>query len=132
MADMPEVFDRLAAQAETWVSQPEPPAFELSSDRVLVGADERDRVEVTVKDFKVASIHVDDYWYAAAQPSLHEIEAVIRDAVNRTLQAYWDAELADAVERGIPMGEYAAGVRQLAADFRVAYERAMERMERHL
>lgn len=131
-AEMPEMFDRLSAQIQEWAREyPEPPEFELSSERDLTCTGLDGRVEVTMKDFKVASIHVDDTWYAESLPSLLEIEASVRDAVNVTLKEYWAAELAEAKEHQVPMGVIASGVQQLAVDFRGAYANAVARLEAH-
>src|SRR5674476_811666 len=73
--EMPDMFDKLTAQVEQWAEiYPEPPEFELASDRELTRTDAAHRVEVTMKDFKVASVHIDDTWYTEWLPSLLQIE----------------------------------------------------------
>lgn len=129
---MPDVFDRLTEQVGRWANDyPEPPEFELSSDRELTCTDPAGRVQVTMKDFAIASIHVDDAWYAESLPSLMEIEQAVKAAVNVTLTAYWTAELDDAKAHRTPMGEIAAGLEKLSVEFRGAYANAVARLESH-
>ena len=130
--EMPDVFDALAEKAQSWARQfPEPPEFALTSDRELTCTDPAGRVQVTMKDFAVASIHVDDTWHAESLPSLMEIEQAVRAAVNVTLGEYWNAELADAKAHRTPMGEIAVGLEKLSVEFRGAYENAVARLESH-
>lgn len=130
--EMPDMFDRLTAQAQRWEEQyPEPPEFELSSDRELSRTDASRRVLVTMKDFKIASVHIDDTWYAEWLPSLLEIEQAVRDAVNATLGEYWAQELQDAKDHQTPMGEIASGLQELSVEFRGAYEKAVARLDAH-
>lgn len=84
-----------------------------------------------MKDFAIASIHVDDAWYAESLPSLMEIEQAVKAAVNVTLTAYWTAELDDAKAHRTPMGEIAAGLEKLSVEFRGAYANAVARLESH-
>jgi hypothetical protein len=131
-AEMPDMFDRLTEQVDRWANEyPEPPDFELSSDRELTCTDPAGRVQVTMKDFAVASIHIDDTWHAGSLPSLMEIEQAVRAAVNATLSVYWSAELDDAKAHRTPMGEIAAGLEKLSVEFRGAYANAVARLESH-
>ena len=128
--EMPDMFDRLTAQVEQWAElYPEPPEFELASDRELTRADRR--VEVTMNDFRVASVHIDDTWYAEWLPSLLQIEQAVRDAVNVALGDYWAEELQDAKDHQTPMVEIAAGLQELSVEFRGAYANAVARLEAH-
>jgi hypothetical protein len=130
--EMPDMFDRLTAQAQRWADKnTEPPEFELSSDRELSRTDAAHRVQVTMKDFKIASVHIDDTWYAEWLPSLLEIEQAVRDAVNATLGEYWAQELQDAKDHRTPMGEIASGLQELSVEFRGAFEMAVARLDAH-
>jgi hypothetical protein len=130
--EMPDMFDKLTAQAQRWAERyPEPPEFELSSDRELSRTDASHRVQVTMKDFKVASVHIDDAWYSEWFPSLLEIEQAVRDAVNAALGDYWNQELEDAKAHRTPMGEIASGLQELSVEFRGAYEKAVARLDAH-
>ena len=130
--EMPDMFDQLTAQAETWAERyPEPPDFELSSERELTRTDTERRVEVTMKDWRVASVHIDDTWYTEWLPSLLQIEQAVRDAVNAALGDYWTKELQDAKDHHTPMGEIAAGLQALSVEFRGAYANAVARLEAH-
>lgn len=130
--EMPDVFDRLTEQAQRWAEEfPEPPDFELASDRELSCTDRDEHVEVTMRDFRIGSVRIDETWYAEWLPSLVQIELAVAEAVNAALVAYWNAELADAKAHRTPMGEIAAGLEQLSADFRGAYEKAVARLEAH-
>jgi hypothetical protein len=130
--EMPDMFDKLTAQAQRWAERyPEPPEFELSSDRELSRTDASHRVQVTMKDFKVASVHIDDAWYSEWFPSLLQIEQAVRDAVNAALGDYWAEELQDAKDHQTPMGEIAAGLQELSVEFRGAYANAVARLEAH-
>ena len=92
--EMPDMFDRLTEQAERWAKEfPDVPEFELSSDREVSGTDPQQHVEVTMQDFKVASIHIDDTWFADSLPSLMQIEQAVKAAVNTVLADYWAQEL---------------------------------------
>ena len=54
---------------EQWAEMyQEPPEFELASDRELTRTDAERRGEVTMKTFKVASVHIDDTWYTEWLP----------------------------------------------------------------
>lgn len=131
-AEMPDMFDRLTEQVQKWAKDyPDPSDFSLSSDRELTCTGPDGRVEVTVKDFQVASIHIDDTWYAESLPSLLEIEQAVRAAVNVGLTQYWDEELADAKDHRTPMGEIASGLETLSVEFRGAYANAVRRLEAH-
>ncbi|MDO5285228.1 MAG: hypothetical protein Q4G45_00170 [Actinomycetia bacterium] len=128
------MFDKLTERVEAWsqtLPDTPPEEWALSSNRVLSGSDRDEHVVVTVRDFKVASIRIDDGWYAASMPELSEIEQAVAEAVNVTLERYWAEELAAAQEAYTPMGEVAAGLRELSGEFRGAYEKAVERLERH-
>ena len=128
--EMPEVFDKLTAEAQRWAEQyPEPPEFELSSDRELSRSDASHRVQVTMKDFKVASVHIDDAWCTEWFPSLLEIEQAVRDAVNAAIGDYWNQELEDAKAHRTPMGDIASGLQELSVEFRGAYEKAVARLD---
>jgi hypothetical protein len=130
--EMPDVFDRLTAQAQRRAEQyPEPTEFELSSDRELSRTDASHRVQVTMKDFTVASVHIDDAWYSEWFPSLLEIEQAVRDAVNAALTDYWNQELEDAKAHRTPMGDIASGLQELSVEFRGAYETAVARLDAH-
>jgi hypothetical protein len=130
--EMPDVFDALTEKAQSWAREfPEPPEFELASDRELTCTDPAGRVQVTMKDFAVASIHIDDTWHAESMPGLMEVEQAVKAAVNVTLSEYWTAELADAKAHHTPMGEIAAGLEKLSVEFRGAYENAVARLEPH-
>jgi hypothetical protein len=130
--EMPDMFDKLTAQAGQWAElYPEPPEFELSSDRELTRTDAERRVEVTMKDWHVASVHIDDTWYTEWLPSLLQIEQAVRDAVNAALGDYWAHELRDAKDHQTPMGEIAAGLQELSVEFRGAYANAVARLEAH-
>jgi hypothetical protein len=130
--EMPDMFDKLTAQAQRWAEQyPEPPEFELASDRELTRTDTERRVEVTMKDFKVASVHIDDTWFSEWLPSLLQIEQALRDAVNAALGDYWNQELEDAKAHRTPMGEIASGLQELSVEFRGAYANAVARLEAH-
>jgi len=109
--EMPDMFDKLTAQVEQWAEKyPEPPEFELASDRELTRTDADRRVEV---------------------PSLLQIEKAVRDAVNAALGDYWAQELQDAKDHQTPMGEIAAGLQELSVEFRGAYANAVARLEAH-
>ena len=130
--EMPDMFDRLTAQVEQWAEMyQEPPEFELASDRELTRTDAERRVEVTMKNFKVASVHIDDTWYTEWLPSLLQIEQAVRDAVNAALSDYWAKELQDAKDHQTPMGEIAAGLQELSVEFRGVYENAVARLDAH-
>ena len=131
-AEMPDMFDRLTEQVDRWAKEyPEPPEFELSSDRELTCTDPAGRAQVTMKDFAIASIHIDDTWHAEMLPSLMEIEQAVKAAVNVTLSEYWTAELDDAKAHRTPMGQIAAGLEKLSVEFRGAYANAVARLESH-
>jgi hypothetical protein len=130
--EMPDMFDKLTAQVEQWAEQyPEPPEVELSSDRELTRSDADRRVEVTMKDWRVGSVHIDHTWYTEWLPSLLQIEQAVRDAVNEALGDYWAKELQDAKDHWTPMGEIAAGLQELSVEFRGAYAHAVARLESH-
>jgi hypothetical protein len=130
--ELPDMFDKLTTQVGEWAEQyPDPPDFDLGSDRELTTTDAERRVEVTMKDFRVASVHIDDTWYSEWLPSLLQIEQAVRDAVNTALSAYWNQELEDAKAHRIPMGEIAAGLQELSVEFRGAYANAVARLEAH-
>ena len=130
--EMPDAFDALTEKAQSWAREfPEPPEFALASDRELTCTDPAGHVQVTMKDFSVASIHIDDMWHATYLPSLIQIEQTLKAAVNVTLSEYWNAELADAKAHRTPMGEIAAGLEKLSVEFRGAYENAVARLESH-
>ena len=131
-AEIPDMFDRLTEQVDRWAKEyPEPPEFELSSDRELTCTDPAGRVQVTMKDFAIASIHIDDTWHAASLPSLMQIEQAVKLAVNVVLSEYWNAELDDAKAHRMPMGEIAAGLEKLSVEFRGAFANAVARLESH-
>lgn len=130
--EMPDMFDKLTTQVERWAEQhPEPPELEPASERELTRTDAEHRVEVTMKDWKVASVHIDDTWFAEWLPSLLQIEQAVRDSVNAALSDYWTEELLDAKDHHTPMGEIAAGLKELSAEFRSAYASAVARLEAH-
>ena len=130
--EMPDMFDKLTAQAEQWAeSLPEPPELDLTSERELTCSDAERRVEVTMKDWQVKSVHIDDTWYTEWLPSLLQIEQAVRDAVNTALRDYWSQELQDAKDHHTPMGEIAAGLQKLSVEFRGAYANAVARLEAH-
>ncbi len=130
--EMPDMFDRLAEEAERWANQfPEVPEFDLSSDREVSGTDPAGHVEVTMQDFKVASIHIDDAWFSESMPSLMQIEQAVKAAVNGVLGEYWAQELQEAKDHHTPMGEIAAGLQELSIGFRAAFENAVARLEAH-
>lgn len=130
--EMPDMFDRLTEQAERWAKEfPDVPEFELSSDREVSGTDPQQHVEVTMQDFKVASIHIDDTWFADSLPSLMQIEQAVKAAVNTVLADYWAQELQAAKDHHTPMGEIAAGLQELSVGFRAAFENAVARLEAH-
>ena len=130
--EMPDMFDKLTAQAQQWAeSCPEPPAFELASERELTRSDAERRVEVTMRDWHVKSVHIDDTWYTEWLPSLLQIEQAVRDAMNAALGDYWAQELQDAKDHQTPMGEIAAGLQALSVEFRGAYANAVARLEGH-
>ncbi len=127
--EMPDVFDRLRDKAAVWAEKyPNPPDFELHSDRVLEAQDDDCRVWVTIKDFEVSSIRVDAFWWGQ-NPPLADVEKHIRDAVNAGLRRYWDEEIEAAQGSSTPMGEVAEGLKQLSGEFREAYERAFRRLD---
>lgn len=131
--DLPEMYDRLTAKAQEWArANPNPPDFELSSSRTLSANDANGRVEVTMANFEIASIRVDDYWFNMSEPDLPTLEQAIREAVNVALKTYLTEEFEEAAEHAIPMGDLAAGLRELSVDFRAAYENAVARLDRHL
>ena len=82
-----------------------------------------------MKDWKVASVHIDDTWYAEWLPSLLQIERAVRDSVNAALTDYWTQELLDAKAHHTPMGEIAAGLKEPSVEFRSAYANAIARLE---
>lgn len=130
--EMPDMFDRLAEEAGRWANQyPEVPEFEPSSDREVSGTDPAGHVEVTMQDFKVASIHIDDAWFSESLPSLMQIEQAVKAAVNGVLGEYWNQELQEAKDHHTPMGEIAAGLQELSVGFRAAFENAVARLEAH-
>lgn len=130
--EMPDMFDKLTARAEHWAtSYPEPPEFELTSERELTRSDAERRVEVTMKDWQVASVHIDDTWYTEWLPSLLQIEQAVRAAVNAALHEYWSQELEHAKDHHTPLGEIAAGLQELSVEFRDAYANAVARLEAH-
>lgn len=130
--EMPDMFDKPTRQVEQWAQDyPEPPEFEVASDRELTRTDAEGRVEITMKDWRVASVHIDDTWYTEWLPSLLQIEQAVRDAVNVALGDYWAHELQDAKDHRTPMGEIAAGLQELSVEFRGAYANAVARLEAH-
>jgi hypothetical protein len=130
--EMPDMFDKLTAQAEQWAeAHPEPPDFEPASERELTSCDAERRVEVTMKDWQVKSVHIDDTWYTEWLPSLLQIEHAVRDAVNAAMGAYWSQELQAAKDHHTSMGEIAAGLQELSVEFRAAYANAVARLEAH-
>ena len=133
--EMPDVFDRLQERVEQWsATLPDTPPGQwvLSSDRELSGSDPQERVMVTIRNFEVASIRVDPVWYGSSFPSLEELEDRIRQAVNMVWAQYWAEEVAAAQEAYTPMGEIAAGLQELSVVFRGAYEKAVQRLDRHV
>jgi hypothetical protein len=130
--EMPDMFDKLMAQAEQWAeAYSESPEFEPASERELTRSDVEGRVEVTMKDWQVKAVHIDDTWYTEWLPSLLQIELAVRDAVNAALGEYWSQELQDAKDHHTPMGEIAAGIQELSVEFRGAYAKAIARLEAH-
>ena len=130
--EMPDMFDKLTAQAQRWAEQyPQPPDFELASSRELTRTDTDRRVEVTMKDWRVASVHIDDTWFSEWLPSLLQIEQAVRDAVNAVLGEYWNQELEEAKAHRTAMGEIASGLEELSVEFRGAYEKAVARLDAH-
>ncbi len=130
--EMPDMFDKLTRQVERWAEHcPEPPEFEPASERELTGSDDDRRVEVTMKDWHVASVHIDDTWYTEWLPSLLQIEQAVRDAVNVVLAEYWSQELQNAKDHHTPLGEIVAGLQELSVEFRGAYANAVARLEAH-
>ena len=130
--EMPDMFDKLTAQTQRWAElRPDPPDFELASERELTRSDAERRVDVTMKDWRVGTVHIDDTWYTEWLPSLLQIEQAVRDAVNAALVDYWAEELQDAKDHRRPMGEIAAGLKELSVEFRGAYAKAVARLEAH-
>jgi hypothetical protein len=130
--EMPDMFDRLTEQVQRWAEEyPEPPAFVLTSDKELSGTDPAGHVEVTMRDFAVASVHIDDAWFADYLPSLMQIEQAVKAATNTVLADYWAQELQDAKDHRTPMGEIAAGLEELSVGFRAAFENAVARLDAH-
>ena len=130
--EMPDMFDKLTAQAQRWAEHyPQPPDFELASSREISRTDTERRVEVTMKDWRVASVHIDDTWFSEWLPSLLQIEQAVRDAVNAVLGEYWNQELEEAKAHRTAMGEIASGLEELSVEFRGAYEKAVARLDAH-
>ncbi|MGA4508506.1 hypothetical protein ACQB6R_09555 [Propionibacteriaceae bacterium G1746] len=128
--EMPEMFDRLTAQVGEWAARsPEPPQeFELSSERELTGTDPDGLVTVTMKDFKVEQISLDGYWFDQTKPSARAVEAATVEAVNDVLGRYLRDEILEAQSHALPMDEVYAGLKELSADFNVAYANALSRL----
>lgn len=130
MTEMPDMFDRLTQQVGQWASKhPDPPAeFELSSERELTGSDSAGLVTVTMKDFKVAGISFDSYWYDQQEPTAHDVARATAEAVNNVMLQYLREEILEAQSHALPMAEVYSGLRELSADFTVAYQKAMSRL----
>lgn len=130
-SDMPDMFDRLTAKVGEWKDAPPPDDFEMSSDRELSESDDGERVTVTMKNFEITQIEYSTYWFRGTQPTETEVAEATMQAVNKVMKRYWEEEMADAASHAIPMGEIYEGLKELSGDFRGAYERAMERLERY-
>lgn len=128
--EMPDMFDRLTSQVGEWAEKnPSPPQeFELSSDRELTGTDPDGLVTVTMKDFKVDRISFDSYWFDSQSPSAETLARHTAAAVNAVMNQYLREEILEVQEHALPMNEVYAGLKELSADFRVAYTRAAARL----
>lgn len=63
--EMPDMFDRLAEEAERWASQfPRSPSSPCRVTGRCPVRIRRGTSRVTMQDFKVASIHIDDAWFS--------------------------------------------------------------------
>ena len=133
MTEMPEMFDRLTDQVGEWAeTHPGPPGeFELTSDRELTGTDSEGLVTVTMKDFKVDSIAFDSYWFDQQHPSAATLARATAEAVNAVMQQYLREEILESQSHALPMGELYAGLKEFSADFSVAYEKALSRLQTH-
>lgn len=133
--NMPELYDQLVERTAAWSEQnpTRPERYELSSERVLSGSDERSRVTVTMQDFAVTSVRLDPAWYATAE--MEAVEEAVTAAVNATLKAYLDAELSEAAQAApADMATVHQELLGFSGEFHAAFDRAMgdltERMRR--
>lgn len=126
---MPQVFDRLTALSGELADHPQPPSWELSSERELTRTDAEDRVTVTVKDFRISGLRIDHVWYHDADQD--EVEERVKDAVNVAMTQYLTEELAEASDLAQEMGagdrrSIHARLLELSADFHAAYSRQLD------
>ncbi len=127
---MPDLFDQLAATTQAWADKaPDPYEFALTSKRVVTDSDSRGLVTVTMDDFKVASISVDPVWASEPHRTMTELTEPIVEAVNTVLKAYLVGEFSEAKNGALPMNEISDKLKELSADFTVAYEKSLSRLQ---
>ena len=83
---MPEMFDRLTDQVGQWsLLQPGTGDYILSSDRELTDSDDTGLITVTMKDFEVASVHVDEFLWDSPDLTPESLGAATTQAINKVL-----------------------------------------------
>lgn len=111
--------------------QPEPLSFalELHSERELSGTDPDGFVTVTMKDFKVDSIVVNERWLENDHPSPAVVTRATIAAVNAVLQDYLVAEMTELRNQKVSLPEMYEVLQTFTTDFSAASSKAWARLE---
>lgn len=123
---MPALLAQLADISKRMADHPPTadPAPSLTSDRELSGTDEADKVTVTMKDFKVASVRVDPIWFETADRA--DVEDRVAEAVNVVLAQYLLAEFEVMSEAQTGIKDLHRVLREMSADATAAFTRDID------
>ena len=122
---IPDVIVRLAEFSGQLAAQdPEPPVWELTSDRVVTRSDPEGRVEVTVGDYAVRSVRIDPDFLMAGD--LSDLEDAIAVAATTALKQFLKEEMEEAAAGSSPMGEVHAQLLNISRDVTAAFDRHMD------
>lgn len=123
---MPALLAQLADISKRMADHPPPadPALSLTSDRELSGTDEADKVTVTMKDFKVASVRVDPIWFETADRA--DVEDRVAEAVNVVLAQYLLEEFEAMSEAQTGIKDLHRVLREMSADATAAFTRDID------
>ena len=122
---IPDVIDRLVEFSGRLAAEnPEPPVWELTSDRVVTRSDPDGRVDVTVGDYAVRSVRIDpDYLMSG---DLSDLEDAIAVAATAALKQFLKEEMDEAALAASPMSEVHAELLNISRDVTAAFDRHMD------
>lgn len=122
---IPEVIDRLVTYSGQLAAEnPDPPVWELTSDREVTGSDPEQRVEVTIGDYAVRSVRIDPDFLMAGD--LSDLEDAIAVAATTALKQFLKEEMEEAAAGSSPMGEVHAQLVNISRDVTAAFDRHMD------